>query len=235
MSQVLVVDDEPGVRTFIRGYLKLAGHTILEACSGSEALEILACESVSTIILDLGLPDIEGFEVTRRVRETSGVPIIVVSVRDREEDIVRALDYGADDYLVKPFGGPELLARLRAASRRWEDSQPDPVFRSGSLTVFLETRNVEKRGSPVLLTPNEFDVLRTLVKSAGRTLTHQQILRAVWGDQYLEDLQILRVNISNLRRKLEPQPRRPIHILTELGVGYRLKVHPVKDEEQGEG
>lgn len=232
MTQVLIVDDEIGVRTFIRGYLKLAGLSILEAGTGAEALEVLERESVKTVILDLGLPDMEGFEVTRRVRQTSSIPIIVVSVRDREEEIVRALDLGADDYLVKPFGGPELLARLRAALRRWENSFNDAVFRSGELTVYLEARNVEREGTPVLLTPNEFDVLRALIKGAGRTLTHQQLLRTVWGEQYQDDIQILRVNVSNLRRKLEPQPRRPIHILTELGVGYRLKVHPVPDTEE---
>jgi two-component system KDP operon response regulator KdpE len=178
------------------------------------------------ILLDLGLPDIDGIEVVRRIREWSSVPIIILSVREREGDKVAALDTGADDYLTKPFGVDELLARIRAALRRSLQQVPEPVFTSGGLQVDLNLRQVTVEGNEVQLTPTEYDILRLFVTHAGKVLTHSQIIKQVWGLTYLEQPHVLRVNISNLRRKIEIDPSRPRHIVTELGVGYRLKNNP---------
>ena len=224
MQRVLVVDDEPAVRRFVKGCLAMAGYEVLEAATGTEAVEAVRNHKPQGVILDLGLPDLEGIDVTRVIRGWSSVPIVIVSVRDSEEEIADTLDAGADDYLVKPFGVKELLARLRAALRRADNSPTEAIFRSGELKVDLENRDVEVQGQPVLLTPTEFDLLKVLIRYASRVLTHGQILQMVWGEQYVQDLQLLRVNISNLRRKIEPEPRRPIHVLTELGVGYRLQL-----------
>ena len=225
--KILIVDDEPSVRRFLRGCLSSAGYQTVEASSGAEAVEAARREAPHGLILDLGLPDHDGLEVTRRVRAWSTMPIVIVSLRDSEEEIVHALDAGADDYLIKPFGVKELMARLRAALRRGESGPVATVFRSGGLLVDLVGREVTAQGSPVSLTPTEWDLIRALVQNAGRVLSHGQLLEMVWGPAYVEDLQLLRVNISNLRRKIEPDSKRPTHILTELAVGYRLRVHEV--------
>jgi two-component system, OmpR family, KDP operon response regulator KdpE len=224
LPRILVVDDERPIRRFLYTLLS-ANYTVVEAASGGEALHAVAVGRVDLIILDLGLPDIDGVEVTRRLREWTQIPIIVVSVREQETDKIAALDAGADDYLTKPFGAGELLARIRVAMRRTTKEASEPVFILGGLTVDLNTRQVTVRGEPVTLTPTEYDLLKTLVKYAGKVLTHRQLLLFVWGAGYESDTHILQVNISNLRRKIEPDPTRPIYIITDPGVGYRLKLN----------
>ena len=221
--RVLVVDDERSIRRFLKVSLG-SQFVVLEAASGEEALSAVANEHPDVVILDLGLPDIDGVEVTRRLREWSQIPIIIVSVREQEQDKIAALDAGADDYLTKPFGVGELMARLRVALRRSAQVDDEPVFASGNLVVDLNQREVRLNEQPILLTPTEYDLLRTLVRHAGKVLTHDQLLRAVWGTAYESETHMLQVNISNLRRKIEPYPSRPTYIVTEPGVGYRLKV-----------
>jgi two-component system KDP operon response regulator KdpE len=194
-----------------------------EAENGHAGLAAAAAIRPDVILLDLGLPDLDGIEVIRRIREWSQVPIIVLSVRDREDDKVGALDAGADDYLTKPFGVGELLARIRAALRRTLQEIPEPVFTSNDLQMDLGSRRVTVAGVDIALTPTEYDILRLLVTHAGKVLTHSHVLKQVWGIAYLEQPHVLRVNISNLRRKIEADPSRPQHIITEPGVGYRLR------------
>lgn len=223
LPRILVVDDERPIRRFLNASLG-GKYAISEAANGGEAIQAVAAERPDLVILDLGLPDLDGVEVTRRLREWTQVPIIIVSAREQEADKIAALDAGADDYLTKPFGAGELMARIRAALRHAVQTETEPVFTSGSLRVDLTLRTVTVGGLPVTLTPTEYDLLKTLIKHAGKVLTHRQLLRAVWGNSYESDTHILQVNISNLRRKIEPEPARPAHILTEPGVGYRLKI-----------
>ena len=220
---ILVVDDEPAIRRFLRASLSAYGHVTTEVASGEEALKAAAVGHLDVIILDLGLPDIDGIEVTRRLREWAQIPIIVLSVREHEDDKIAALDAGADDYLTKPFGIGELMARIRVAVRRSAQPESDPVFQVGDLVVDMAQRSVTVHAEAVTLTPIEYEILRILVTHAGKVLTHGQLLRAVWGNAYESETHLLRVNISNLRHKLEPDASRPIYILTEPGVGYRLK------------
>jgi two-component system KDP operon response regulator KdpE len=222
-ARVLIVDDEPAIRRFLRVSLSAHGYAVFEASDGQAALSAVAADRPDLIILDLGLPDLDGIEVTRLLREWTHIPIIILSVRGQEADKVTALDAGADDYLTKPFGTGELLARIRVALRHTGQSDTEPVFASGDLTVDLVRRVVTVAGREVQLTPTEYDLLRVLVTHAGKVLTHRQLLREVWGIGYEQETHILRVNISNLRRKIEPDPARPRHILTEPGVGYRLR------------
>ena len=220
--RVLVADDERPIRRFLNASLS-GQYTVLEAATGAEALAVTVSGRPDVIILDLGLPDMDGVEVTRRLREWTQIPIIVVSVRDREEDKIAALDAGADDYLTKPFGAGELMARLRAALRRSALPESEPVYEAAGLFVDLARRDVMVNGQMVALTPTEYDILRILIQNAGKVLTHQQIVHSVWGTSYEADAHLLRVNISNLRRKIEADPSRPRYIITEPGVGYRLK------------
>lgn len=222
-KRILIVDDERAIRRFLRLILEAHGYAVLEAVDGQEALQLTATQRPDLLLLDLGLPDIDGVEVLRRLREWTGVPVIVLSVWEREEDKIAALDAGADDYLTKPFGAGELLARIRAALRRSISPPSDPVFEIGDLRVDLARRLVTRQGQRIELTPTEFALLRVLIQHAGKVLTHRQLLRAVWGPGYENDVHLLRVTISNLRRKLEPDPSRPRYIQTELGVGYRIK------------
>ena len=222
--RVLVVDDERSIRRFLKASLG-SQFVIFEATTGEEALTAVAADRPDVIILDLGLPDLDGVEVTRRLREWTQIPIIVVSVREQEQDKIAALDAGADDYLTKPFGVGELMARLRSALRRSAQAETDPVFMTGNLVVDLNKREVRMNGQPVSLTPTEYDLLRTFVKHAGKVLTHDHLLRAVWGTAYESETHMLQVNISNLRRKIEPDPLRPVCLITEPGVGYRLKIN----------
>lgn len=222
--RVLVVDDEPAIRRFLRMSLQAHGYAVTEAATGEEALQGVLAYRPDVVILDLGLPDHEGTEVTRRLRSWTPVPIIILSVRERETDKVAALDAGADDYLTKPFGMAEMLARIRAALRRISPVDASSVFASGDLTVDLGRRVVQVAGSDVQLTPTEYDLLKALVTHAGRVLTHRQLLKLVWGTAYEDDMHLLRVHMSNLRRKLEENPMHPRHIITEPGVGYRLRV-----------
>ena len=222
-QRVLVVDDEASIRRYLRAALGAQGLTVYETATGLEAINAVLSHRPDIIILDLGLPDIDGIEVTRRLREWSQTPIIVLSVREAEQDKIAALDAGADDYLTKPFGTGELLARMRVALRKQTTSASEPVFQSGGLTVDFSQRVVTVNEREIQLTPTEYDLLRVLVTHAGKVITHRQLLRQVWGEGY-DDMHILRVNISNLRSKLEPDPSRPTYIHTEPGVGYRLKV-----------
>jgi two-component system, OmpR family, KDP operon response regulator KdpE len=221
--RVLVVDDERSIRRFLKASLG-SQFVILEATNGEEALSAVATEHPDIIILDLGLPDMDGVEVTRRLREWTQIPIIIVSVREQERDKIAALDAGADDYLTKPFGVGELMARLRVALRRSAQIDMEPVFTTGKLVIDLNQREVRLNEQLLALTPTEYDLLRTLAKHAGKVLTHDQLLRSVWGTAYESETHMLQVNISNLRRKIEPEPSRPIYIVTEPGVGYRLKI-----------
>jgi two-component system KDP operon response regulator KdpE len=221
--RVLVVDDERAIRRFLRVSLEAHGHAVFEATSGTEALGAAAGVRPDLIILDLGLPDMDGLDVLRRLREWTQTPIVILSVREDETDKVQALDLGADDYLTKPFGVGELLARMRAALRRAAHEAPEPVFSWDELTVDLAHRRVTVDGREVQLTPTEYDLLRALVTHAGKVLTHSQLLRQVWGVAYVQESHLLRVNISNLRRKIEREPARPRYIITEPGVGYRLR------------
>jgi two-component system, OmpR family, KDP operon response regulator KdpE len=223
--RVLIVDDEPQIRRFLRTSLSAHGYQVLDASCGQEALIRLATERPDVVLLDLGLPDLDGLDVLRGIREWSQVPIIVLSVRGQEGDKIAALDGGADDYVTKPFGLGELLARLRAALRHRLQSQVDaPVFQSGGLTVDLARRVVTVDGGEVKLTPKEYELLRVLVIHAGKVLTHQHLLREVWGPVAVEATPYLRVYIGQLRQKLEADPAQPRYLLTEPGVGYRLRL-----------
>ncbi len=222
-QRVLVVDDETSIRRYLRAALTAQGLTVYEATDGQEALNAVLTHRPDLIILDLGLPDIDGIEVTRRLREWSQTPIIILSVREAEQDKIAALDAGADDYLTKPFGTGELMARMRVVMRRQINSANEPIFTTGGLTLDFSHRLVTVNEKEIQLTPTEYDILRLLVTHAGKVLTHRQLLRQIWGEGY-DDMHILRVNISNLRGKLEPDPARPTYIHTEAGVGYRLKV-----------
>jgi two-component system KDP operon response regulator KdpE len=223
LPRILVIDDELAIRRFLHTVLSSEEFSLHEADNGHAGLAAAAAFRPDVVLLDLGLPDLDGIEVIKRIREWSPVPIIVLSVRDRENDKVAALDAGADDYLSKPFGVGELLARIRAALRRSLQEIPEPLFTSNDLQVDLGSRRVTVSGADISLTPTEYDILRMLVVHAGKVLTHGQILKQVWGMAYLEQPHVLRVNISNLRRKLESDPSRPQHIITEPGVGYRLR------------
>jgi two-component system KDP operon response regulator KdpE len=222
-ARVLVVDDEQPVRRFLKVALSSQGYDVVEAVNGQEGLSAVVNQKPDVVILDLGLPDLDGTEVTRLLREWTRTPIIILSVRGSEADKIAALDAGADDYLTKPFGVGELLARLRAAIRR-AGSVNGPVLTSGSLIVDLARRLVTVSDQVVQLTPTEYGLLRVLVVHAGMVVTHRQLLREVWGPAYQDESHVLHVNISNLRHKIEPDPSRPQHIITEPGVGYRLRV-----------
>lgn len=223
LPRILVVDDELAIRRFLHTVLSNEEFTLHEAENGHAGLAAAAAFRPDVILLDLGLPDLDGIEVIKRIREWSSIPIIVLSVREHEIDKVSALDAGADDYLTKPFGVGELMARIRVALRRSLLEIPEPIFKSNDLQVDLGNRIVTVSGTEVSLTPTEYDILRVLVSHAGKVLTHSQILKQVWGTTNLDQPHVLRVNISNLRRKLEHDPSRPQHITTEPGVGYRLR------------
>ena len=223
---ILVIEDEPPLQKFLRVTLG-QDYTVVEAATGESGIRHAAYDRPDLIILDLGLPDIDGIEVTERIREWSAVPIIVVSARGKEQDKVVALDAGADDYLTKPFGVSELLARVRVALRRaaaMKQENGEPVFVSGDLRVDLVKREVYARDNPVHLTPNEFRLLSVMVKNAGMVLTHRQLLKEVWGPGSGQENHYLRVYMNQLRQKIEADAARPKHLLTEVGVGYRLAI-----------
>jgi two-component system KDP operon response regulator KdpE len=223
-AQILVVDDEPQIRKFLRLGLEDSGFAVLEAASAEAALRAAVAARPELVVLDLGLPDREGFEVLAALREWSRVPVIVLSVRSREDEKVRAFDLGADDYVVKPFGMPELLARVRAALRRKIESEaPEPVFRVGALEVDLVRRVVRVNGAQVRLSPKQYRLLQILVTNAGKVVTHRQLLNDIWGAAHRDDVQYLRVFMRKLRSRIEADPARPAYLLTELGVGYRLR------------
>nr|WP_284694779.1 response regulator [Geomonas sp. Red32] len=220
---MLLVDDEAAVLRFLKSILSNGEYTLYQAENGHAALAAAATVRPDLIMLDLGLPDLDGVEVIKRIREWSQVPIIVLSVREAEDEKVKAFDAGADDYLTKPFGARELFARIKVALKRSLQEAPEPVFCVGELTVDLVKRRVAVRGEEVHLSPTEYELLRLMVSHAGRVLTHSQILKRIWGVTYVEQQNVLRVNIRNLRQKIEADPSRPQYITTEPGVGYRLK------------
>ena len=219
--KILVVDDEPQILRALRTTLRGAGYDVKTAATGEEALAAAAADPPEAVILDLVLPDLHGTEVYRELRAWSAAPILVLSAVGDEQEKVAALDAGADDYVTKPFGMDELLARLRASLRRAATAS-EPVLKVGELVVDLEKHAVSFGGRPVSLTPNEFDLLRYLAQNEGKLLTHQMILREVWGPRYGSESHYLHVYVSQLRRKIEPDPARPRYLLTEPGAGYRL-------------
>ncbi|MFN8381895.1 MAG: response regulator transcription factor [Anaerolineales bacterium] len=222
-QRVLIVDDEASIRRYLHFLLSGQGFNVYEASNGQEALNAVIAHSPDLIILDIGLPDIDGIQVTRHLREWSLIPIIILSVREAEQDKVSALDAGADDYLTKPFGTSELMARIRVIQRRQDSNANDPVFTAGGLFIDFSRRVVTVDEKVIQLTPTEYDILRILAINAGKVLTHAQLLHQVWGEGYT-DMHILRVNISNLRAKIEPYPTKPTYIRTDPGVGYRFIV-----------
>ncbi len=222
---ILIIEDEPPLRKFLRVSLEAHGHSVIEAAGGEEGIRQAAAGQPDLVILDLGLPDIDGVTVTRRLREWTAMPIIIVSARGKEQDKVGALDAGADDYVTKPFSVGELMARVRVAMRHVSASKQgagDPIFEVGDLRVDLAARRVTCGGKVVRLTPNEFRLLTVLAKNAGRVLTHRQLLQDVWGPDSQNETHYLRVYMNQLRQKLEQDPTQPAYLLTEPGVGYRL-------------
>ncbi len=223
-TKILIVDDERAVRRFLRTSLQAHGYDIHEATSGEDAILQAINVQPDLLILDLGLPDMSGIDVVKRIREWSTTPIIILSVRDQDTDKIEALDAGADDYVTKPFSTGELMARLRVALRHTYQPEAEPIFQVKDLVVDLAARQVTCNGEKIQLTPTEYDLLRVLVKHAGRVLTHQQLLREVRGAGYQTETHLLRVHMSNLRHKLEADATDPQYILTEPGVGYRLNI-----------
>jgi two-component system KDP operon response regulator KdpE len=225
--RILVVEDEPQMQKFLRTCMTAEGYRVIEATKGQEGLELARMHNPDLVLLDLGLPDMDGTDVTRALRQWSTKPIIIISARGEEEDKVRALDVGADDYLTKPFGTGELMARIRVALRRTAragQEQPDPVLAVGDLKLDLDKRQVFVGTEEVHLTPNEYKLLTVLMKSAGKVLTHRQLLHEVWGPAYATQTQYLRVYMVQLRHKLEKDTARPRYLVTEPGIGYRLRV-----------
>ena len=218
----LVIDDEIQIRRLLRVALEASGYAVHEAPTGQEGLQAAAFRRPDVVLLDLGLPDLDGREVLRRLREWSEVPVVILTVRDSEEEKVAALDAGADDFVTKPFSTAELLARLRAAQRRVRPAEESAVFVHGKLVVDLAARRVTRAGEEVRLTATEYALLRLFVRHAGRVLTHRHILREVWGPKSEEHRQYLRVYVTHLRQKIENDPAKPELIRTETGIGYRF-------------
>ncbi|MCW2286035.1 two-component system KDP operon response regulator KdpE [Rhodoblastus acidophilus] len=222
-KRILVVDDEAPIQRFLKPALAASGYDVLTAENGRQALHLIATGAPDLIVLDLGLPDMDGKEVLEQARQFSQAPVIVLSARDREAEKIAALDLGADDYVEKPFAIGEFMARLRAALRHAARNEKEILrFDAGGLSVDLERRLVSREGASVKLTPKEFDLLAVLVRHAGKVVTHRQILAQVWGPAHVEDTQYLRVFVGQLRAKIEPSPDAPRLIQTEAGVGYRL-------------
>lgn len=224
---IIVIEDEPSIRKFLRTSLGSQGFTVFETDTGRQGVIEAGVRKPDLMILDLGLPDMDGIEVIRAVRHWSTMPIIVLSARSQEQHKIDALDMGADDYLTKPFGFGELMARIRVALRhasRVDESAPNNVFLAGSLKVDLNNRLVSVEDREVSLTPIQYRLLAVLVKHSGKVMTHRQILKEVWGPSYQDNVHYLRIYMSQLRQKLEADPTQPRYLLTESGVGYRLKI-----------
>ena len=224
LAHILVIDDEPQILRALRTILSAHHYRVTVARNGEEGLALAAAENPDIIILDLGLPDMDGIQVCEQLRLWTQIPIIILSVRSEEGDKVKALDRGADDYLVKPFGTEELLARLRVAQRHLikKQGEPETVIISGDLMIDLARHIVTASGTDVKLTATEFKLLAYLAGHANRVLTHQNILNHVWGPEYRDNVEYLRVFMSQLRKKLEPQPKQPVHLLSEPAIGYRF-------------
>jgi len=220
-TTVLVVDDDPQILRALRIALTAHGYHVRTAADGAEGLRA-AAEHPGVVVLDLGLPDLDGTDVIKNVRGWSDVPIIVLSARTDSTDKVQALDVGADDYVTKPFGMDELLARLRAALRRAATTEDEPVVDAGDFTIDLAAKRVRRGGTDVHLTPTEWSIVETLARNHGRLVGRRELLRGVWGPAYHNETNYLRVYLAQLRRKLEPEPGRPRHLITEPGMGYRL-------------
>lgn len=221
---ILVVDDEPQILRFMATGLGAHDYGVATSASGADGLRLAATARPDLVVLDLGLPDMDGFTVLQRLREWSKVPVIILSVRAHEGEKVRALDVGADDYVVKPFGMAELLARIRAAlRRRVREEAPEPVFQTGGLEVDLIRRTVAVDGAPVKLSAKQYKLLQILVGHAGKVVTHHQLLTEIWGPAHANDVHYLRIFVRKLRMKIEPEPSQPRYLATELGVGYRLR------------
>ena len=225
--RVLIVDDEPQIRRFLRASLQAHDYTVLEAENGKEAVRACTVQKPELMILDLGLPDMDGLDVLKTVREWSTVPVIVLSIRSDDQDKIEALDHGANDYVTKPFSMGELLARMRVALRQGRgDADAGPVVVAGDIAIDLAKRMVTVSGQPIKLSRKEYDLLRILASHPGKVIAHQQLLQEVWGPAYVEETQYLRVYIGQLRQKLERNPAAPKQLITEPGVGYRLLVGP---------
>lgn len=220
--RILIVDDESQIRRFLRVALTGHGYVVKEVGTGKEGLDAVATFSPDVVVLDLGLPDVDGLEVVRQLREWSKVPVIILSVKEQETDKIAALDSGADDYVTKPFGMGELLARIRAAMRHITGADEQPVLQFDDWTIDLVHRRIMVEDNEIKLTLTEYEIVRNLAINAGKVVTHRALLRAVWGPTYENEVQYLRVYIGQIRRKLERDPSRPKHIITEPGVGYRL-------------
>src|SRR5262245_36762215 len=229
---LLVVEDELQMRRFIRASMEAHGYRVVEASTAGEAVAVATSRQPDVILLDLGLPDSDGIDFTRRLREWSRTPIVVISARGREGDKVAALDAGADDYLTKPFGVDELLARIRVSLRHAEQrvAEPDAVIEAGDLRIDVQRREVTVRGREVRLTPIEYKLLLLLARNAGRVLTHRQIIKEVWGGSYSDQAHQVRVHMAELRKKIERDPARPVILTTEIGVGYRLRDVPSTEQ-----
>lgn len=221
-TRVLVIDDEPQIRKLLRVSLSAHGYAVEEAAAGREGINKAALLNPEIIILDLGLPDIDGKAVIQQIREWSQTPVIILTAREQEQEKIEALDAGADDYLTKPFGMGELMARMRVLFRRIGHAEDDPLLVCGGLVIDQPQRRVTVDGKEVKLTPTEYDIIKVLAQNAGKVLTHKQLLKAVWGNSYNEDTHYIRVYISQLRRKIEENSTRPQYIVTESGIGYRL-------------
>jgi two-component system, OmpR family, KDP operon response regulator KdpE len=223
---ILLIEDEPQMRRFLRITLQSQGYRLVEAATGHEGLQQAAMRNPDVVLLDLGLPDLDGLEVTERLREWTQTPIIVISAREQEQDKVKALDAGADDYLTKPFSAGELMARIRVALRhatRLRSGENEPIFDHAGLRVDLAARRVFMRGNEIHLTPIEYKLLTTLIRHAGKVVTHRQLLLEVWGPGQVSEVQYLRVYMTQLRHKIEADPARPQLLQNEPGVGYRLR------------
>lgn len=221
-ARILIVDDEPQIRKLLHVSLKAHGFIIDEAASGQDGINRAAIFKPDLMIVDLGLPDINGKEVIREIREWSNAPIIILTAHDQEQEKIAALDVGADDYITKPFSMGELLARIRVCLRRMATGESEPLLTCGGLTVDLVQRRVSVDGREVKLTPTEYEIIKLLAQNAGRVLTHKQLLKAVWGNSYDNDTHYIRVYVGQLRRKIEMDPAQPKYIITESGIGYRL-------------
>ncbi len=223
--RILIIDDEPQIRRFLRASLSAHNYTIIEAANAADGLRLAATEHPDVVVLDLGLPDMDGIDLLERLRQWSTAPVIILSVREQETQKVRALDAGANDYLTKPFGMSELMARIRVALRHQiQQATADPIFRTGELEVDLAARIVRLRGKELKLTPKEYELLRQLTIHAGKVVTQRHLLREVWGPTYMTETQYLRVYMGTLRGKLEENATQPRYIITEPGVGYRLRI-----------
>lgn len=225
-NTILIIDDEPQIRKMLEITLQTNGFNVREASTGKEGLSASAIHPPDLILLDLGLPDMNGHEVLKKLREWYTHPIIILSVQSGEEEIIHALDEGANDYLVKPFRSGELLARIRNVLRNSQEDKSNPIIKGKDLEIDLSLRTVKKNGEIIKLTATEYNLLSLLVQNERKVLTHQFVLKQIWGPTYINESQYLRVYIAQIRKKIESDPNRPVHLITESGVGYRFLINP---------